>query len=316
MEHLNLIIIGLSLLAIGGIATIGFVLVSNNSSRSKISGVKSLMGNSIHTAHNELPSSNKKNSSGLDPLDLDVETFRANSVKKSGAEDLQRKLFRAGYFSQDEKNAFTRYRITCFVICVILIPLILFVIKAQPVLLLLGGVIGLLIGYSLPMSGLEKKIRAREEEIMYYLPLVIEQISIGVSSALDIGPCIAQLVTMADERDSHNPVTEMFVHVEKLIKSGLNLEGALVEVSEAVGMLEVKHTFMFLAQCSKHGGELSKQLQELADSVMSQRQVHIEGKIASLPVKATGPLVTIFAGFFALLFSGLLVRLLQAFGGS
>jgi Flp pilus assembly protein TadB len=174
--------------------------------------------------------------------------------------------------------------------------------------------LGAVVGFTLPMSWLEKQVRRREEDIFYYLPLVIEQVSIGVSSALDVGPCISQIVAMAHERDSHNPVTEMFVHVEKLMRSGLNLEDSLQEVGDANGMTEVKHAFMFLAQCSRHGGEISKQLQELADSVMVQRQVQIEGKITALPVKATGPLAMVFAGFFALLFSGLLVRLRGAFG--
>ena len=48
---------------------------------------------------------------------------------------------------------------------------------------------------------------------------------------------------------------------------------------------------------------------------MVQRQVQVEAKITALPVKATGPLTMVFAGFFALLFAGLLVRLLTAFGG-
>jgi hypothetical protein len=41
------------------------------------------------------------------------------------------------------------------------------------------------------------------------LPLVIEQISIGVSSALDIGPCVTYVVEMADERGTHNAITEL-----------------------------------------------------------------------------------------------------------
>jgi pilus assembly protein TadC len=176
-------------------------------------------------------------------------------------------------------------------------------------------ILGLGIGYGYPVVYIERKARARGEDILYYLPLVIEQISIGVSSALDIGPCIAEVVSMADERGSHNPVTELFVHVEKLMRSGLSLEESLMEVSEVNGQQELKHAFMFLAQCAKHGGEISKQLQELADATMTSRQVYVEGRIAALPVKATGPLATVFAGFFALLFAGLMVRLVDAFGG-
>lgn len=230
-------------------------------------------------------------------------------------EDLSTKLFRAGYFSAADRQKFLRSRIVLFSVSVIFLPLGAYSAFGKFELVALGVILGAIIGYALPMTMLERQIRTRQEDILYYLPLAIEQVSIGVSSALDIGPCLAHITQLAYERSSHNPVTEMFVHVEKLIRSGLNLEDALVEVGSASGIPEVKHAFMFLAQCARHGGEVTKQLQELADSVMMQRQVAIEGKIAALPVKATGPLTMVFAGYFALLFAGLIVRLLSAFGG-
>jgi Flp pilus assembly protein TadB len=250
--------------------------------------------------------------------DLNLEEIKKRSrkkKKKKGAEDLSTKLFNAGYFSAADRRKFLRFRIISFAICLLVFPIGMYAMTARILFAVLCLFLGALIGFTIPMSWLERQIRTREEDVMYFLPLVIEQVSIGVSSALDVGPCISNIVEMAEERDSHNAVTELFTHVEKLIRSGLSLEDALMEVGEANGTTEVKHAFMFLAQCSRHGGEVSKQLQELADSVMVQRQVQVEGKITSLPVKATGPLAMVFAGFFALLFAGLLVRLLSAFGG-
>ncbi len=314
MESTTIIII-LVFLAVAGAGAIAYVLFSSKSSDSKIGDVKALMSKGVTPPVEEIY--DKKTKKLNDPNDIDYDIIKKQTVRKNkptAAEDLQKKLFRAGLYSKEDKAWFTRFRIISFIVAVVGTPICLFLIASSPVLLLVGCLISLLVGFAFPLSWLERRIRAREEEIMYYLPLVIEQISIGVSSALDIGPCISHLVTMADERDSHNPVTEMFVSVEKLIRSGLNLEQALIEVADVYKILELKHTFMFLSQCSKHGGELSKQLQELADSVMIQRQVYIEGKISALPVKATGPLVTIFAGFFALLFSGLMVKMIGAFG--
>ncbi len=312
MDKLPLFIMIALIIGVAGLAAFAYVFFGGNTATNRGGGeLRDLMGTG--------PVSERASKrAGIDPLDLDVDTFKKQAAARSNkkkAEDLPRKLFRAGYFSADDRARFQRTRIISFVAAILICPSLMFLVGASPVLFAIGMVLGVLIGYSIPISMLEKKIRRREDEIMYYLPLVIEQVSIGVSSALDVGPCIAQIISMAHERDSHNPVTEMFVHVEKLIRSGLNLEDGLTEVADACGMSEVKHAFMFLAQCSKHGGELSKQLQELADSVMVQRQVQIEGKIASLPVKATGPLACVFAGFFALLFAGLLVRLLSAFGG-
>lgn len=252
-----------------------------------------------------------------DPMDLDIESLKkqlGRSRQKNKQEDLGTQLFRAGFFTAEDRRWFLRFRIICLAVCATLVPIGIGLVAGQPLLVLVGLMLGVLIGYSWPVSWLQRQIRKREEDVLYYLPLVIEQVSIGVSSALDVGPCVTQIIAMAEERDSHNPVTEMFVHVEKLMRSGLNLEDALHEVSEANGMAEVKHAFMFLAQCARHGGEVSRQLQELADSVMVQRQVQVEAKITALPVKATGPLAMVFAGFFGLLFAGLLVNLLSAFG--
>ena len=313
MDKVQLVIIFATIIAVGGLAAFAYVFIGGNNTGARGGDLRDLMGSG--GGGGQVERATRKH--GFDPLDLDVDTFKkqSRSQVKSKAEDVNRKLFRAGFFSAEDKAKFSKIRAVSFVAGCAACPSGMWYLTGNPTLAMLGGVLGVLIGYAMPMSWLEKQIRRREDEIMYYLPLVIEQVSIGVSSALDVGPCIANIISMAHERDSHNPVTEMFVHVEKLIRSGLNLEDSLTEVGEANGMSEVKHAFMFLAQCSRHGGELSKQLQELADSVMTQRQVQIEGKIASLPVKATGPLAAVFAGFFALLFAGLLVRLLSAFGG-
>ena len=250
--------------------------------------------------------------------DLEVEDIKRMSgtavAKKQRTDDISTKLFRAGFFTARDRRNFFIGQVAAFIVAMAVIPMGMQALLHKPALTAVGFVLGALIGYAMPISWVEKQIRKREEELMYYLPLVIEQVSIGVSSSLDIGPCIANIVHMANERDSHNPITEMFVHVEKLMRSGLNLEESLIEVGTASGMVETKHAFMFLSQCAKHGGEITKQLQELADAVMTARQVQVEGKITQLPVKATGPLIMVFAGFFGLLIAGLLVRLASAFG--
>jgi len=248
-------------------------------------------------------------------LDIDsIKKKSGTSVAKKSESDVNSKLFQAGIYSSEEKRKFQLARIICPGAAAVIVGIGAFVVFRTAMHTSLGVLFGVFVGFALPLSWLERRIRARQEDTLYFLPLVIEQIAIGVSSSLDIGPCLSMLVNMATERESHNPVTEMFIHSERLMRSGLNLEESLVEVAEANGQHEIKHAFLFLAQCSKHGGEISKQLQELADAVMIQRQVQVEGKISALPVKATGPLGCVFAGFFGLLFAGLVVRLMEAFG--
>jgi Flp pilus assembly protein TadB len=311
MANTQLLIILIALIALGGFGVLLYLL---SGSHSEEAGIRELMGSGSGA---DLPARRI----GRDGNELDVEEIKRrsgtskNRKTRGGGEDLQTKLFRAGFYTQADRKRFLIMQVVALVFLSTSLPLGIYKMAHSPLLTVLTAVIGLFAGYAMPISWLEKQIRNRQEEVMYYLPLVVEQVSIGVSSSLDIGPCIANIVEMADQRDSHNPVTEMFVHVEKLMRSGLNLEDSLIEVGTASAMTETKHAFMFLAQCAKHGGEVTKQLQELADSVMTAREVQVEGKITSLPVKATGPLITVFAGFFALLFAGLMVRLMSAFGG-
>ncbi|MCB0322875.1 MAG: type II secretion system F family protein [Bdellovibrionales bacterium] len=314
MDKVHIFVIFASIVGVAGFGALAYVLLGGAGAKQQ-SGMRGLMAAGGARPEHQ---GRLSRTDGQDPYELSVEEIKkrtGNSNLKSKTEDVSTKLFKAGFFTAADRQRFLRFRIVSFAVSVVALPVVLFGVTNNVLFGFLAIVLGAIIGFTLPMSWLERQIRKREEDIMYFLPLVIEQVSIGVSSALDVGPCINNIVEMATERDSHNPVTEMFVHVEKLIRSGLNLEDALIEVGEANGMTEVKHAFMFLAQCAKHGGEVSKQLQELADSVMMQRQVIIEGKITALPVKATGPLAMVFAGFFALLFAGLLVRLLSAFGG-
>ncbi len=298
------IIILVAIIGLAGLAAVGYVVLAAGS-KPKNRDVRGLMG----------ASANRNSEAGVERSGVDLDELKTRTrgkKSKKKAEDINTKLFRAGYFTAADRKAFLRLQIIAPVITTPLCAAMMFMM-GKPMLVTVGFLLGAFIGFAMPLSILERQVRRRQEDTMYYLPLVIEQISIGVSSSLDVGPCIAHIVTMARERKSHNPITEMFVHAEKLIRSGMSLEEALLEVSEVNGQNEVRHAFMFLAQCARHGGELSKQLQELADAVMMQRQVQIEAKITTLPVKATGPLATVFAGFFGVLLAGLLVRLMSAF---
>lgn len=178
---------------------------------------------------------------------------------------------------------------------------------------LYGFLIGALMGLKAPSSILDRKISRRGDDMMYYLPLVIEQIAIGVSSSLDIGPCLQRVVAMADERDSHNVVTEMVKHAQHMIKSGVSLEEALMEVGTKSGNTDLKHAFMALSQVSKHGGEISRQLMELADAVAQRRESKIDEKIKKLELEATGPVALVFLGFIVILMIGFGIQLKNAF---
>ncbi len=235
----------------------------------------------------------------------------AKEKKKGGEPSFAEKLFRAGIFSGKQKAEFRRLQVMLPVILLLTFALVGRGIGgAQQVFLF--GLIGLILGLYLPFKVLDRRIARRQDEILFYLPLVIEQVSIGVSSSLDIGPCLMRIVQMADERDTHNPVTELLRYAQFHIKSGVSLEEALTEVGQLQGNHDLKHSFLALAQVAKHGGEISKQLQDLGDSILSQREAKIEEKIKKLELAATAPVALVFFGYLAILLIGFGLQIITA----
>lgn len=233
-------------------------------------------------------------------------------VRRRPKSTLEERFFQAGIYTDADKREFYRLRLLAPAFTVPICTYLAYTFAGVEIGLL-GLVMGVLIGLQIPYSVLDRKVQARDEEIMFFLPLVIEQIAIGVSSSLDIGPCIQYVIKMADERESHNVVTELLRHAHQFVRAGASLEQAMVDVGRLSGHVELKHTFMALAQVAKHGGEISKQLQELADAVASQRETRIEAKIKSLELVATGPVALVFCGFMVILLMGFFMQVVKVF---
>lgn len=275
--------------------------------------VRSLMGSA--ELEGQAPPSETRVRLADDPTGEEYVRFKEQSrrqLKKKKKNELttEELMFRAGIFSNKQKADFNKMR---KVMPFVTTPFGLVAYFVDPRLILPWLVLGFLMGIQAPMTMLNKKVKRREDDILYYLPLVIEQIAIGVSSSLDIGPCLQRVVSMADERDTHNVVTELLRHVQFYVRSGASLEEALTEVGKLQGHNELKHAFMSLAQVAKHGGEISKQLQELADAVASQREAVIETEIKKLELKATGPLALTFFGYLITIVVGVGIQAGRAF---
>lgn len=281
--------------------------------RTKQPDYRNLMSSYAKVDVNKIRAASGRNLSEKDFENLSkIKEEASQRVKGKKQLTLDEKLFQAGIFTPKAKQDFQRLRVLVpfFTAPILAIPVWIYM---DPVMGMLGLLLGALVGFQLPYSLLDRKIKNRWEEILYFLPLVIEQMVIGVSSSLDIGPCLQKIVQMADERDSHNVVTELLRYALYYIKSGVSFEDAMVEVGKAAGQTELKHAFLFLAQVAKHGGEITRQLQELAEAVTRQREGYIEEKIKKLELVATAPVTMVFFGFIIILMSGFGMQLLTAF---
>lgn len=311
MDSWLIIPLGVVALCVGGFLAVRYI-----KSLERRDNIRSLMGQrySEEVAFQDSEGDEFDDSSNSSEDEIAARIAKKQGITKKKAPTLEERMFQAGLFSEEQRKDFRRLQVvmpTAFG----LLGAGYGTVSNDPLNIILYGVIGGMFGMYVPLKRLEGWIKSRQEEIMFYLPLVIEQISIGVSSSLDIGPCLARVVQMADERDSHNPVTELLRFAQSYIKSGVSLQDALNEVGRQSGSNEVKHAFKALAQVARYGGEISKQLQDLSESVSSERETKVEEKIKKLELAATGPVALVFAGFLFILLIGFGMTLLKAISG-
>jgi Flp pilus assembly protein TadB len=302
-------IVVLIIVVLGGLIGVIAVKVARESNRSKSRNSNLRQIGRYESAEEDEEA--QELSEQEDAAEAEAKKKKSKKRKEPTVDEL---LFMAGRLSQAEREAFHKRRKLAPIIFGG-VGLVIGLLNGPSSTTLLVALVGVLAGLYLPMKILRGWVKQQHEELSYYLPLLIEQISIGVSSSLDIGPCLAQLVQMADERNSHNPTTDLIKHALFYVKSGVGLDQALVEIGRASGQAEFKQALLALSQVTKFGGEVSKQLQELADAVSSQREAKIEGEIRKLELKATGPVSLVFLAFVLLLGLGIAAQVLVGMEG-
>ncbi len=246
------------------------------------------------------------------------ESLNRNQKKKKVVDkQLEKSFSKALMISQDDREWFFILRRRSFFICSLIgiigccllwetgVPINS---NIRPLFVLF---LFLYFGYKFPVFVLDKKVKAIDDDILYFLPIAIEQLIVGITSGLDIGPSIDYVVNMAEARGTTNSVIKLFKNVQNLVKSGSSLDTALHDVAISSMNPAIKHAFLHLGQVYKHGGEVAKQLIDLADTITRQREVKITAIINKLELKSMGPVFFVFLANMGVLMCCIFMQLMS-----
>lgn len=164
----------------------------------------------------------------------------------------------------------------------------------QPVL---GAVSFFLIVFSQKFL-IKRKINKEKMLIARVLPLTMERLVMTIEAGHDVISACKIIIKQDQESGlkSNLLVSRHLEEVIKLTENGLSFTESLKQVSREVSGTALSQTFIHLALAYSQGGELIAPLRELSDATQLAYQETIEEEIAKLPVKATVPLLLIFAG--------------------
>lgn len=249
-----------------------------------------------------------------DPEDqINFDNHRAGLTKKRNSIT---DLIAAGLFTAKEQKAFLQQqKVLPFyttAAAVIFMPIFC---EATVLSLLAACVLGLCGGYLISRRKLGMLENRYSSKIDCFLPVVMERLVMAVQSGLDIISAMTTVVRLSeedkDESLSDEPVTRLLATALRLTESGVPFEQALRETAKTVNSKALRHAFIHLALAHKEGGELVAPLKELSNSTQLYYQETIEEEIAKMPVKATVPLVLVFAGLIIIFITSPIMQIMK-----
>lgn len=172
------------------------------------------------------------------------------------------------------------------------------------------GIALLLFGFcSIVFSTKTSTKNESDSEIYRTLPLFLEQLSMALKSGYDLQAAMRVVIELRVHHD--DPCARMFLRVQRAIEKGASFDEALSLIEGESSNGAIQYFCRYLRHSYQHGGNLSESLQELSESVQQRYEDDQETWIATLPVKATMPLLLLFLGLLLLFLTPPLLQVLS-----
>jgi tight adherence protein C len=185
----------------------------------------------------------------------------------------------------------------------------------MPRLLAVSLILGV-IGFFLPDYWLHNRVKARQREILYTLPDVLDLLMVCVEAGLGFDAAVARVAEQPTKQQNplHNELRRM--HLE--VRAGRPRQEALRALANRTGVEELKSIVGAFIQTEKLGTPLGKTLRVHADAARVGRRHRAEKQAHMAPLKMLFPTVFFLMPAFFLVTLGPsllgLMKLLKAIG--
>ena len=224
----------------------------------------------------------------------------------SSGDQLTDRLATMGLFGREERRRYQSRRRAMPWVGAMLGALLVAIFNSDgdPVLIVVAAVTAAGFLELVARHGDEARQLAFKRSLEFFLPVVMERLVMAVQAGHDIISGVRVVIELSEHSSSNipgaqgkkDPVTKLLELSYRLTTRGLRFEEAVKTVAQGVQCPAFRHALVHLGIAYKQGGELIAPLRELADATQLYYQETVEEEIAKLPVKATMPLLLMFAG--------------------
>lgn len=176
---------------------------------------------------------------------------------------------------------------------------------------LLYSVVGLVLGYMLPVSWLGRQISQRKKAITKALPDALDLLCISVEAGLAFDLALQRVTQKWDDELSRE-----FKKVLSDIRLGRTRREALKDLAQRTGVEDVQTFTAAVIQADQLGVSMSKILRLQSDQMRVRRRQRAEEAAQKAPIKMLFPMVfLIFPALFVVILGPAIPRIMSSFGG-
>ena len=156
------------------------------------------------------------------------------------------------------------------------------------------GIIGLLLGYTLPEFWLGSRVRKRQHAILLQIPDALDLLTISVRAGLGFDAALGKVVEKL-----HGPLTDEFRRALAEVRVGKARREALRDIVPRTEVGPLTNFIGAIIQAEQLGVSISKVLQVQSEQLRIERRQRAEEQAAKAPIKMLFPLVgCIFPSLF------------------
>lgn len=188
----------------------------------------------------------------------------------------------------------------------------LFTFPLMPVMqALMYSVIGLVLGYMLPILWLGQQIKKRKHNLQKALPDALDLLTISVEAGLAFDLALQRVTEKWDD-----DLSREFKRVLSDVRLGRSRREALRDMAERCGVDDIQSFVAAVIQADQLGVPLSKILRLQADQMRVRRRQRAEEAAQKAPVKMLFPMVfLIFPALFVVILGPAVPKIMTSLGG-
>jgi tight adherence protein C len=173
------------------------------------------------------------------------------------------------------------------------------------------GVLGLILGGSVPYFTISGEAQERKKNVGRALPYVNDLLALAVGAGLDFPGAVRQVIEKSSNPD--DPIIEELTLILQTINLGRTRRDALIEFSERVPAVSVIEFVNAIVQAEERGNPVAEVLAIQAATSRVRRSVRAEELAAKAGTQMIGPLMVIMACVLILLMGPLILTLQDTF---